>query len=193
MNPTIIIATTNQGKLEEFKVLLPDYNILSNRDIGYEEEIDETGNTLEENALIKAETLFKYTNEAVLAEDSGLFIDALNGEPGIRSARYAGEPTNANNNIELVLDKLKFSQQRKAHFKTVICYKQRHQHHFFEGVVNGVIAEERNGKSGFGYDPIFIPDGYSDTFAALDGAVKHKISHRAMAIQKFLQFLKEVG
>lgn len=191
MKATIIIATTNKGKLDEFKSLLKDYTILSNKDIGYYEEIDETGCTLEENALLKADTIFNYAHEAVLAEDSGLFIEALGGEPGIRSARYAGEPVNAANNIDLVLDKLRHKTQRKAYFKTVICYKEKEHHHFFEGIINGVITQERSGNSGFGYDPIFIPDGYAETFASLPVEKKNQISHRSMAIQKFLHFLKE--
>lgn len=193
MKPTIIIATTNQGKLDEFISLLPDYTILSNKDIGYLEEIEETGSTLEENALIKADTIFNYAHEAVMAEDSGLFIDALGGEPGIRSARYAGEPVNASKNIELVLDKLRHSNERKAYFKTVICYKENDRHHFFEGIINGVITQERSGNEGFGYDPIFMPDGYTETFASLPIEKKNQISHRSMAIQKFLHFLKERG
>lgn len=193
MKPTIIIATTNQGKLGEFISLLPDYTILSNKDIGYFEEIEESGSTLEENAFIKADTIFNYAYESVLAEDSGLFIQALGGEPGIRSARYAGEPGNAENNIDLVLDKLRHSNKRKAYFKTVICYKENDHHHFFEGIINGIITQERSGNAGFGYDPIFMPDGYTETFASLSVEEKNKISHRSKAIQKFLHFLKERG
>ena len=193
MKSTIIIATTNKGKLAEFKSLLNDYEVLSNTDIGFNIEIEETGSTLEENALIKAETIFQFANKNVMAEDSGLFIEALNNEPGVWSARYAGEPSNAVNNISHVLEKLKDSNNRKACFKTVICYKEKDHHHFFEGRIDGTIIHEMKGSSGFGYDPIFMPDDYNHTFAELDLAVKNKISHRAIAIRKFLDFLKNNG
>lgn len=193
MKSTIIIATTNKGKLEEFKSLLHDYKVLSNTDIGYITEIEETGDTLEENALIKAETIYQYAGKNVMAEDSGLFIEALNNEPGVWSARYAGEPSNALKNINLVLEKLKDVENRKACFKTVICYKEKEMHHFFEGTIEGNIIHEMKGNGGFGYDPIFIPDGHNLTFAELDLIIKNQISHRAMAINNFLEYLKNNG
>lgn len=187
----IIIATTNKGKLLEFTALLPDYKILSNRDIEYYNDIEETGTTLQENAMLKAKTLYDYCKKPVIAEDSGLFVEALQGAPGIYSARYAGAHGNAQDNIDLLLKNMDGIRNRYAYFMAVICYYDGAlSPAFFEGKVEGEITEERSGNGGFGYDPVFVPLGYSASFAELSNDIKNTISHRAKAIQKLMDFLK---
>jgi XTP/dITP diphosphohydrolase len=187
---TLIIATTNMGKLAEFRSLLPHCTILSNSDINYDIEIEETGNTLEQNAYLKAKKIYDYAREPVLAEDSGLFVNGINGEPGIKSARYAGEKASSENNIKLLLENMKNITNREAYFKTIICYINSNITCYFEGIIEGVITEYPMGKNGFGYDPIFRPRGYDLTFAQLDLEIKNRISHRAIALQKFVDFVE---
>ena len=187
----IVFATHNLHKLEEVKTLLHStITLLSLNDIDYKDEIEENETTLEGNALIKARTIFKSLQENCFADDSGLLVDALNGEPGVYSARYAGSQKNDNDNMNKLLDKLKDIENRKAQFKTVLALILNEKEYLFEGIVHGVIAHEKKGTQGFGYDPIFIPDGYSKTFAELTSSEKSTISHRSIALKKLITFLQ---
>lgn len=187
----LIIASHNPNKKKEIQKVLPDtYQLKDLNDIGILEEIEENGKTLEENALIKARYLHVRLNENCIAEDSGLEIESLNGEPGVRSARYAGNQRNDENNIQLVLEKMKGMKNRKARFRTVIALIFANHEYLFEGTVNGVIALAPKGEHGFGYDPLFIPEPYDQSFAELGDEIKVKISHRSIAIKKLIHFLE---
>ena len=189
---TLVFATHNAHKLEEVKRLIPDtINLLSLTDVNFNEEIEETETTIEGNALLKARTIYSKTNINCFSDDSGLLIDALNGAPGVYSARYAGEPKNDQANTEKVLAQLMKEDNRKAHFKTVIALIINGQEYLFEGIIYGVIITEKKGTNGFGYDPIFVPDGYSKTFAELSSQEKSSISHRAIAVQKMMGVLQK--
>ncbi len=189
----LVFATGNVNKIKEVKEILDgQYEIIPMKDIGCDEDIPETSPTLEGNALQKARYL--KTNYAVdcFSEDTGLEIDALDGEPGVYTARYAGLPRNNDNNINLVLEKLQNVSNRKARFRTAIALIIDDKEYLFEGIVNGKIATTKSsGLKGFGYDPIFIPDGYDHTFAELPSKVKQSISHRARAIAKLIDFLEK--
>lgn len=187
---TIVFATHNQNKLNEIKSILKErFNVVGLTEIGCTEEIPENGTTIAENAAIKARFVYEKYNLNCFADDTGLEVDALNGEPGVFSARYAGEPTDSVKNMEKLLFKLKNNSNRKARFRTVIVYIENGVSTFFEGVVEGNITESKKGEKGFGYDPIFKPDGYKVTFAEMGSDEKNKISHRAKATQLFLQYL----
>ncbi len=186
---TIAFATSNDHKMEELRHILPQYKILGLKDLGIQEEIHETGSTLEENALIKAEFLFNKTGQSSFSEDTGLEVDALNGAPGVHTARYAGVSRNPEANMDLLIDNLKENSDRSAQFRTVIVYKSANEVRIFEGIVRGQIAKTKSGQGGFGYDPVFIPDGYNNTFAELDQTIKNQISHRAKAVKYLLEYL----
>lgn len=187
----LVFATHNLHKLEEVKTLLHStITLLSLDDINYKDEIEENETTLEGNALIKARTIFNSMQGNCFADDSGLLVDALNGEPGVYSARYAGSQKNDNDNMNKLLAQLKGIENRKAHFKTVLALILDEKEYLFEGIVHGVIAHEKKGTQGFGYDPIFIPDGYSKTFAELTSSEKSTISHRSIALKKLITFLQ---
>lgn len=187
----LVFATHNLHKLEEVKTLLhSNITVLSLKDINYTDEIEENETTLEGNALIKAKTIFKSIQENCFADDSGLLVDALNGEPGVYSARYAGSQKNDNDNMNKLLDKLQGIENRKAQFKTVLALIFNEKEYLFEGIVHGVIAHEKKGTHGFGYDPIFIPEGFSKSFAELTSSEKSLISHRSMALKKLITFLQ---
>jgi XTP/dITP diphosphohydrolase len=183
----LIFATHNQYKVEELKKLLPsNISILSLTDINCYEEIEETGTTLEENAKLKANFIkYKYGLDC-FADDSGLEVDALGGSPGVYSARYAGDEKNNEDNIKKIWKELRDKDSTKAQFRTVIAASFGSKISIYEGKVIGNLIFEKRGNHGFGYDPIFIPEGYTKTFAELGDAVKNKISHRALATQKFL-------
>lgn len=183
----LIFATHNQHKVEELKKLLPsNISILSLTDINCYEEIEETGTTLEENAKLKANFIkYKYGLDS-FADDSGLEVDALGGSPGVYSARYAGDEKNNENNINKIWKELRDKDSTKAQFRTVIAASFGSKISIYEGKVIGNLIFEKRGNHGFGYDPIFIPEGYTKTFAEMGDAVKNKISHRALATQKFL-------
>ena len=183
----LIFATHNQHKVEELKKLLPsNISILSLTDINCYEEIEETGTTLEENAKLKANFIkYKYGLDC-FADDSGLEVDALGGSPGVFSARYAGDEKNNEDNINKIWKELRDKDSTKAQFRTVIAASFGSKISIYEGKVIGNLIFEKRGNHGFGYDPIFIPEGYTKTFAELGDAVKNKISHRALATQKFL-------
>lgn len=185
----ILIATHNLHKKEEIQQILgTDYIVTSLSDYGFNDEIVEDGKTFEENAFIKAKYCFEKTGKASVGDDSGLVVEALDGRPGIFSARYAGNH-NFEKNIEKVLSEMKDEPNRRAYFITVLCFKDNDGEHYFEGRVYGNLTKEVFGKDGFGYDPIFIPDDYNMTFAEMLPEEKNKISHRSEALKKFLEFL----
>ena len=188
----LIFASHNENKVREIRAVLPDsIQLLSLNDIGFHEEISETGSTLEENAQIKAETIYNQTGKNVFADDSGLFVEALDGAPGVYSARYAGTG-NSKDNISKLLSQLKTHENRKASFQTVFCIIIDGQTSFIKGEVHGKIIEEEKGLGGFGYDPIFTPDGFKKTFAEMNPELKNQISHRAKAVQKLINFIKNL-
>jgi len=188
----LVFATANPNKVREIKQMLgKHYNFLSLTDIGCSEDIPETQPTIEGNALQKAEYVCENYGHNCFAEDTGLVIDALDGAPGVFSARYAGPQRNSDDNIDKVLEEMRNTTNRKAHFKTVIALIIDGQKHTFEGVVHGTILKERQGEGGFGYDPIFLPDGYQKTFAQLTPDEKDTISHRGRATRKLKEFLLE--
>lgn len=188
----LIIASQNQNKLVEFKKILGDkINLFSLSDIGLNQEIPENEKTIKKNAMFKAKFVNTQTGKNVFADDTGLEIDSLNGEPGVYSARYSGVDRNSDKNIELVLRKLKNKANRNSRFKTIISLILDGKNINFEGVVEGKITEEKRGSNGFGYDPIFQPNGYASTFGEMSLKEKNKISHRSIAINKMVQYLKE--
>lgn len=186
----LIFATNNIHKLQEIREMLSFcYSVLSLKDVDLDIDIAETGNTFKENAVIKAEVVFKITNENCFADDSGLCVDALDGGPGVWSARYAGEPSNDGRNRKKILQELDGKERREAAFYTVICLMMNGEPYFFEGKVSGKITTEEKGNNGFGYDPVFIPEGYDKTFAEMNAEEKNAISHRAIAVKKMVDFL----
>ena len=188
----LVFATHNHHKFEEVKKVFPQHiNLLSLTDINFHDEIEETEATIEANALLKAKTIFLKTGLNCFADDSGLCIDALNGAPGVYSARYAGEPRNDEANIDKVLQELQDTANRTAYFKTVMALVINGNYVSFEGIINGIITLERRGSGGFGYDAVFMPDNYKQTFAEIPLAEKTTISHRAIALQEMLLFLKD--
>ncbi len=191
--PRLVLATNNKHKVSELKPLLEGrYELSTLEQIGCFEELPETTDTLEGNSLQKAQYLFDHYKLACISDDSGLEVEALNGEPGVYSARYAGPQRDSDDNIDLLLSKLKSQTNGKARFRAVITLiNELGNPMLFEGIVNGHIINERRGTDGFGYDPVFIPDGYEQTFAELPLEVKNTISHRARAVQKLFSFLKE--
>lgn len=186
----LVFATNNAHKLEEVQAIIGDkFVIKSLNDIDCYDDIPETGITFQENAKQKTDYLVNKYGLYCFGDDSGLEIDALNGEPGVYSARYSGT-RDMEKNIDLVLEKLGDNPNRTARFKTVISLYFNEQQHFFEGAIEGKIIKERKGEKGFGYDPIFIPNGYDKTFAEMSSEEKNAISHRAIAVSKLAEFLK---
>lgn len=187
----LVFATNNAHKLAEVKAILePGFSIISLADLDCEDDIPETGETLEKNALLKANYIHEKFGLDCFADDTGLEVEALNGEPGIFSARYAGNDHNSHNNMCKVLKLLGNSQNRKACFRTVIALIQGEETKFFEGRIDGAITIQPRGESGFGYDPIFVPDGYVVSFAQLSAEEKNQISHRALAVKKLVAYLQ---
>ena len=186
----LIFATHNQNKVEEVKAVFKDYNIKSLADVSYHTEIDETAKTFEGNALLKAKHIYEVFKTAVFADDSGLEVTALDGAPGVYSARYAGDDKNHKKNNAKLLGALAHTTNRKAQFKTVIAYVDANTEICFEGIVKGEIAKALSGTGGFGYDPLFIPESYSETFGALPREIKLKLSHRSRAINALFEHLK---
>jgi len=188
----LVFATHNQHKAAEVQSLLPkNISILSLNDIGCHAEIPETQETLEENAILKANFVTEHYGYDCFADDSGLLVDALNGEPGVLSARYAGEEKNTEANINKLLQALLNHNNKKAHFKTVIALNLKNEQFLFEGKARGEIISERRGDKGFGYDPIFKPEGFEETFAELSMDIKNTISHRGKAMQQLIYFLEK--
>lgn len=187
----LVFATNNKNKIKEIKQLLNNsLELLSLEDIGCLEDIPETADTIEGNAVQKAQYVYEKYGYNCFADDTGLEIDALNGEPGVYSARYAGEQKNAEDNMMKVLTKLQDVENRSAQFKTVIALIVDGKVTCFEGIVKGEITTERSGNEGFGYDPIFKPKGYDVSYAEMSLELKNEISHRAIATKKLIQFLK---
>lgn len=190
--PFLVFASHNANKVKEIRALIPDYDVLSLSDLNFKEEIPETGTTLEANAQIKAQRIFKEFGKAVFADDTGLLVDALKGAPGVFSARYAGADANAEANMQKLLDSLQGETNRKAHFKTSICFiNEEGKSHLFTGRVDGEILTVKTGEKGFGYDPIFKAAGEKLSFAQMSPQAKNKISHRGRALNALIQFLKE--
>jgi XTP/dITP diphosphohydrolase len=186
----LVFATNNKHKLEEVANKLDGrIELLTLNDIGCREDIEETGTTFRENASIKSHYIFDKFKLNCFGDDSGLEVEALGGEPGVYSARYAGEHGNHSANIDKLLKNLDGIENRRARFVTVISLLWDGQEHFFEGVVEGTIRHERAGTSGFGYDPVFQPDGFDITFAEMTVGEKNKLSHRARAVEKLAEFL----
>lgn len=193
MKRKFIFATNNLHKLEEVQQMLNNqFTLVSLKDMGCVEDIPENEPTIEGNALFKARYIYQKYGKDCFADDSGLEVEVLNNAPGVRSARYAGESKDSQENMNLLLENLKGKKNRKARFRTVIACVIDGQEFVFEGIINGEIKEQGFGKNGFGYDPIFCPEGYDQTFAELPSEVKNQISHRALAVQKFLLFLKGI-
>ncbi len=188
----LVFATNNAHKLSEVKAILePEYKIISLDELKCYDEIPETATTLEGNAFIKASFVFEKFGLNCFADDTGLEVEALNGEPGVYSARYAGENNDSKKNMTKVLNLLGNSANRKACFRTVIALIQAGKTTFFEGKIEGDISLIPTGNSGFGYDPIFVPEGYNRSFAELSSAEKNLISHRALAVKKLAEHLKQ--
>ncbi len=186
----LVFATNNSNKLSEIRSLVKgSIDILSLKDINCNEELPETNFTIEENALQKAKYIFDNYGLNCFSDDTGLEIKSLDGEPGVFSARYAGEPSNAENNIKKVLDNLQGVNNREANFKTVIAIIINGKETLFKGICNGSITRNKIGQKGFGYDPIFIPDSFAITFAQMTKKQKNAISHRGKAVQKLIRFL----
>lgn len=188
----LLFATHNKHKLEEIQAILKDsYQVVGLTEMGITEEIPETAATLEGNARMKADYLFEKLGVDCFADDTGLEVEALNGAPGVYSARYAGEHCSFSDNVEKILKTLQGVENRKAQFRTAICLILNGERYFFEGVVKGRLIETSRGEKGFGYDPIFVPDGFSETFAEMPLDLKNRISHRGLAVQKLVEFLRE--
>ena len=191
---TLIFATNNVHKVSEIQSLLPkDINVITLQQAGINIDIPEPYDTLQENANIKAKTIFEITKQNCFSEDTGLEIDALNGAPGVHSARYASEDRNFNANIEKVLTNLKNIENRTAQFRTVICLIWEQKEYYFEGVCRGHIAEQNSGTAGFGYDPIFIPEGATKSFAEMTMDEKNTFSHRQKAVTQLFSFLQSIN
>lgn len=186
----IVFATNNKNKLAEVRQMLPDYEVVGLQDIGFTDDIPETADTFEGNALLKADHITEKYGLDCFADDSGLEVEALDGAPGIYSARYAGEPVDHQKNIDKILDALKDTTNRQARFKTVIALNYQGNKYFFEGIVKGEILHKRQGDGGFGYDPIFKPESYERSFAEMTTEDKGQISHRGKAVQQLINFLK---
>ncbi|MBZ9628596.1 RdgB/HAM1 family non-canonical purine NTP pyrophosphatase [Psychroflexus sp. CAK57W] len=187
----LIFATHNPNKVNEIQALLPEHiQILSLNDLDYHKEIVEHGETIEANAKIKADTISDLFDLPCFADDTGLEVNALGGKPGVKSARYAGQDKSDEANKKKLLKELKGKEDRSARFKTVIVFKNGDEEKVFTGLCEGEITKEPAGKGGFGYDPIFKPKRYSQTFAEMPASEKNKISHRGLAFQQLIEFLK---
>ena len=186
----IIFATNNLNKVSEVKSIIGDkFGILSLSEAGIDIDIPEPFDTIEENAIEKARVINELTRENCFSEDTGLEVEALNGEPGVKSARYSGNEKDPEANIDKVLDKLKAHENRRAQFKTVICLIINGKQNIFDGICKGAIIAERRGQSGFGYDPVFVPDGSDKTFGEMNMEEKNFFSHRKKAVEKLTRFL----
>lgn len=189
----IIFASNNKNKVQEIQNQLPEFiQIITLEEIGCTEEIAETADTIEGNALLKTNYVTEKYGLPCFADDTGLEIEALNGAPGVYSARYAGEDKNAEKNMNLVLEKMQNEPNRKAQFKTVIALNINDQQHLFTGIVTGKIRKERTGTNGFGYDPIFEPENLGKTFAEMTLEEKNKLSHRGRAVEQLIEFLAKL-
>ena len=190
----LIFATHNQHKSEEVVKMIGDlYDVTDLSQTSINEDIPETGSTLEANARMKANYVYDRTGQYVFADDTGLEVEALNGQPGVFTARYAGPECDSQKNMRKILAELANEENRRAQFRTVICLKLGEDEYLFEGIVKGTITKSFTGNGGFGYDPIFMPDGYNQTFAEMSMEEKNKISHRGRAVEKLVKFLRQIG
>ena len=188
----LVFASNNKNKIQEIQQLVPNtIQILSLEEIGCTEDIPETADTIEENAILKANYVTEKYGYDCFADDTGLEVESLNGAPGVYSARYAGEQKDANDNMDKLLSELKGKSNRKANFKTVIALNLNGKQNLFTGIINGKIIEEKIGTNGFGYDPIFVAEGYKKTFAELTMEEKSTISHRGIAVKELILFLQK--
>ena len=188
----LVFASNNKNKIQEIQVLVPkNIQIVSLDDIGCTEDIPETADTIEGNAILKANYVTEKYGYNCFADDTGLEVDALNGAPGVYSARYAGEQKDANDNMDKLLSELEDKSNRKANFKTVIALNLNGKQNLFSGIINGKIIKEKIGTNGFGYDPIFVANGYEKTFAELTMEEKSTISHRGIAVKELILFLQK--
>ena len=185
----LIFATHNPNKLIEIKSAVNSFEVVGLKEMGIHEDIAETGTTLEENALIKSKYIYQKTGFSCFADDTGLEVDALDGRPGVYSARYAGKQATAEANMQKLLSELKDQKNRSARFRTVISLILNGEEYFFEGQVVGEILYQKTGVEGFGYDPIFKPTGFDQSFAQMTMALKNEISHRGLAVKKLIHFL----
>lgn len=189
----IVFATHNRHKSEEAcQILGPRWTLRNLHDLGQTEEIPETADTLQGNALQKAQFVYDKYHLSCFADDTGLEVEALNGAPGVYSARYAGEHCSFADNVNKLLHEMQGKTNRRACFKTVVALILDGEAHFFEGRVDGTIIESPRGREGFGYDPVFVPDGFSETFAEMSAEQKNKISHRGRAMAKLIEFLQNI-
>jgi len=187
----LVFATNNRNKLKELQSILGNtIDLISLKDIGCNVDIPETGSTLEENASIKSSYIYKHYGLNCFADDTGIEIDSLNGEPGVYSARYAGKSNDSKENMKKVLQKLEGQKNRKSQFRTIISLWLDGKEKLFEGIVRGIVLTEKHGDSGFGYDPIFMPEGFECSFAEMSLREKNSISHRGIAVRKLAAFLK---
>ncbi len=190
MKPNLVLASNNQHKIQEFQEIITTHQIISLNQVNFNRDIDETGNTFEQNALIKCQEVYKHIQAPIISDDSGLCVQALNNEPGVFSARYAGNAATDQLNVQKLLQNMAGIENRKAMFVCVICYFiSPSQYFFFKGELHGEIAFAQSGSYGFGYDPIFIPQNHKKTLASYSAVLKNKISHRAIAVKSFQQFL----
>jgi len=186
----LVFATNNLNKLKEVQEMLSNtIEIVSLKDINCFDEVDETETTLEGNAKLKADYITQKFGYNCFADDTGLEVESLDGKPGVYSARYAGEPANSGNNMQKLLTELKGKENRKAQFRTAVCLNLNGEQYVFEGTCKGEILKEKQGIEGFGYDPLFKPAGFSESFANMNSEDKNKISHRGLAIQQLIDFL----
>ena len=190
----LVFASNNKNKIQEIQALVPNIiQIVSLEEIGCTEDIPETADTIEGNAILKANYVTSNYGYDCFADDTGLEVDVLNGAPGVYSARYAGEQKDANDNMDKLLSELKDESNRKANFKTVIALNLNGKQNLFTGIINGKIIEEKIGTNGFGYDPIFVADGFDKTFAELSMEEKSTISHRGIAVKELILFLQKLN
>jgi XTP/dITP diphosphohydrolase len=190
----LVFATNNPHKLEEVRAILQQkFEVAGLADIGCHKEIPETGTTLEENASIKSHYVVNQYQTDCFADDTGLEVDAMDGKPGVYSARYAGKNASYEQNVDKLLQQMEGKDKRKARFRTVVSLVMEGKEYLFEGAIEGKIIHERKGSGGFGYDPVFVPDGYTQTFAEMNANMKNSISHRAKAVQKLADFLLHNG
>ncbi len=188
----LVFASNNKNKIQEIQAIVPStIHILSLEEIGCTEDIPETADTIEGNAILKANYVTEKYGYDCFADDTGLEVEALNGAPGVYSARYAGEQKDANDNMDKLLSELEDKSNRKANFKTVIALNLNGKQNLFTGIINGKIIEEKIGTNGFGYDPIFVAEGYEKTFAELSMEEKSTISHRGIAVKELILFLQK--
>ncbi len=186
----LVIASNNKGKISEIKQMMQGVELLSLQDIGFTDDMAEPFETFEENARAKADTIHRFSGKSVFADDSGICVNHLHGAPGVDSAHYSGVRDDEMN-LQTVLRELEGASDRSAYYKAIVCLIWNGELHYFEGICEGSIIKEKRGEGGFGYDPIFVPHGFLQTFAELPPSVKNEISHRGKAIRKMVSFIEQ--